>query len=314
MASGIGSAVLAPDYGKSVESIYTDTTRYLYFKKNCLDLLENAGIAQQGNPKLPTWVPDFNTLQKGASLERWAPHIYVYNASGSWKADVDFDSQSNAMVVYATVVGSVQILGDHITSIRSMEELRVRIRNAFSFVKQYNSGRRHAGLVEADVWRTLIGNISHLDKDGIPTSPDNSSKTLLRYQKTLPILKDWINGPEDTEAKWLRQLIFSSGKRTSEEYDTWDCAQVILDTIWTLAERRSFGVAAGCAGLFPAMATAGDEVAVVKGLSVPLVIRRCGGGQAKSSVKHAVVGACYVHGYMDGERMAGLSLGRITLV
>ncbi|KAH8594943.1 hypothetical protein B0O99DRAFT_687261 [Bisporella sp. PMI_857] len=53
-----------------VESIYTDTTRYLYFKKNCLDLLENAGIAQQGNPKLPTWAPDFNTLQKGASLER----------------------------------------------------------------------------------------------------------------------------------------------------------------------------------------------------------------------------------------------------
>ncbi|KAH8594944.1 hypothetical protein B0O99DRAFT_594993 [Bisporella sp. PMI_857] len=196
------------------------------------------------------------------------------------------------MVVYATVVGSVQILGDHITSIRSMEELRVRIRNAFSFVKQYNSGRRHAGLVEADVWRTLIGNISHLDKDGIPTSPDNSSKTLLRYQKTLPILKDWINGPEDTEAKWLRQLIFSSGKRTSEEYDTWDCAQVILDTIWTLAERRSFGVAAGCAGLFPAMAIAGDEVAVVKGLSVPLVIRRCGGGQAKCPVKHAVFLNC----------------------
>ncbi|KAF2686085.1 hypothetical protein K458DRAFT_416430 [Lentithecium fluviatile CBS 122367] len=47
--------------------------------------------------------------------------------------------------------------------------------------------------------------------------------------------------------------------------------------------------------LVPVHAMCGDTIAIVLGMSTPLLLRPCTGGE------FCVVGRCYVHGFMDGE-------------
>lgn len=56
------------------------------------------------------------------------------------------------------------------------------------------------------------------------------------------------------------------------------------------------GTRQGYVGLAPAAARAGDEIAVLVGCCVPIVLRR---NEGKSIWQ--VVGECYVHGIMNGE-------------
>jgi hypothetical protein len=55
----------------------------------------------------------------------------------------------------------------------------------------------------------------------------------------------------------------------------------------------------GYVGLGPAMTTVGDEVCVLMGAPLPVVLRHAGRG------KHLLVGSCYLHRAMDGEALVG---------
>ena len=54
----------------------------------------------------------------------------------------------------------------------------------------------------------------------------------------------------------------------------------------------------GYLGIAPSWAKEGDEVCVLAGGSVPLVLRQRAGG---ADAHHELVGECYVHGIMNGE-------------
>ena len=61
-------------------------------------------------------------------------------------------------------------------------------------------------------------------------------------------------------------------------------------------------------GLVPAAAQVGDKIRIFRGGQTPFVIRECIGPQQKSHLQgrlYHCIGACYLHGMMDGEAMEG---------
>lgn len=54
-------------------------------------------------------------------------------------------------------------------------------------------------------------------------------------------------------------------------------------------------------GIGPKRTQEGDEVCILLGCKIPLVIRKC-----EDSDRYFLVGECYVYGLMDGEAMDGL--------
>ena len=63
--------------------------------------------------------------------------------------------------------------------------------------------------------------------------------------------------------------------------------------------RRMFRTSSGYIGLAPALAWKGDEVVLLQGGRVPLILRR-----VRKSEKWNLIGDCYVHGIMKGEGFA----------
>ena len=66
---------------------------------------------------------------------------------------------------------------------------------------------------------------------------------------------------------------------------------------------RKFGITAeGHPGLFPSGTEIGDEIGIILGLDIPVVIRECAkANRRRAQQKYLLVGECYVHGLMDGE-------------
>jgi hypothetical protein len=77
-----------------------------------------------------------------------------------------------------------------------------------------------------------------------------------------------------------------------------------LGEVWTwLVEKNIITTKAGRLGLSMKKAREGDQVAILQGCKVPLLLRT-------SSIGLRLVGACYIDGLMDGEAMRSLDNGR----
>lgn len=68
---------------------------------------------------------------------------------------------------------------------------------------------------------------------------------------------------------------------------------------YSLRGRHFFATKQGHIGLSPEAGKIGDQVCVVLGCQLPLLLRKMGSGNM------AVIGECYIHGLMDGEALLG---------
>jgi hypothetical protein len=70
-----------PDYNASVRKVYIDTARRLLGRKDSILILHRAGLGSSQRLELPSWVPDWSSLETTTTLafgRCWAK----YNASG----------------------------------------------------------------------------------------------------------------------------------------------------------------------------------------------------------------------------------------
>jgi hypothetical protein len=77
--------------------------------------------------------------------------------------------------------------------------------------------------------------------------------------------------------------------------------------------RLLFVTERGDLGMGPTVLEAGDEVWILPGADVPLILRR----SASSGEEYRLVGEAYVHGIMQGEAVAGVQekdLKKVILV
>ncbi|KAI1349839.1 heterokaryon incompatibility protein-domain-containing protein [Xylaria sp. FL0043] len=167
------------------------------------------------------------------------------------------------------------------------------------------------------LWRTLIGNTT---AQGGPPSAEGS--WLIREPRTWfrHVLGVYTNGFGLAEQMarnrdlalcgyTLQQIVLGSTEKPgfrqrmkiksgsglySPSEEQWE---VFSWAINAMAWRRLMGTRGGRMGTAPAAARIGDQIGLLLGCSMPLVLRKAGDGWL-------VIGECYVHGVMDGEVLA----------
>lgn len=76
---------------------------------------------------------------------------------------------------------------------------------------------------------------------------------------------------------------------------------------------RFFATKAGRLGWVPQAAISGDEICVLLGYAMPFVVRKIVNEEVNETGTHQFIGACYVHGFMDGEVFLDETLPRTML-
>jgi hypothetical protein len=73
--------------------------------------------------------------------------------------------------------------------------------------------------------------------------------------------------------------------------------------------RRLMTTNEGHIGMVPCRAQKGDQIWVLLGCSIPLILRRW-----ENKVSFQVIGECYLHGYMNGKAQEEVRNGKLKIV
>ena len=256
---------IEPDYTKRTSQVYHDVTlRYINHFKS-LKILTSSGLNDRPL-EMPTWVPDWTVVDN--------PLPFRYGlASGRTTAEVQYRG-ADILSVTGSVSATVQ----------------------------------HVERMEARDYRSLIAEIQRLaPQDVLQGSYIGSCSLLTAYCITLCANKfsDKYMPPFEALPQFQQSLDFLSailqpGTKQVPEFSRGTHAARFLDNVWLYCKERSFvKTYEGYIGLAPRSAQPGDQVCVLLGCNVPMLLRPAANSQ------YEVVGSCYVHGLMDGEASLG---------
>ncbi|KAH7327416.1 heterokaryon incompatibility protein-domain-containing protein [Rhexocercosporidium sp. MPI-PUGE-AT-0058] len=318
LATDEPNTAFAPDYTKTVETIYRETALYLYNGKDPFSVISCAGIGSRRKINLPSWVPDWTSLPTGASFTR--PGYFDdlstdarCSASGSTKARVSFDeSFPEVLGLGGIIVDDIAYAGRTFDLDNFDDDFMVdEIGNRFSpreftdnylWVCEAQELAKHAtkygdgdDAIEEAFWRTLVGD----------QTPFKRPAPYILYRD----YKQWVQFLEYND-KIGKEIVANERKSLPTDESYW---QTVQDTAtWGLAlgtcvSMRKFAVTSnGYMAVVPALSEVGDVVSVVCGARYPLLLRNKPEVQyhnGEMRAVHELVGECYVHGIMDGELM-----------
>jgi hypothetical protein len=288
-----------PDYRMSVVEVYTEFTLQCIKHDNSfwiLSTLEDASLRQIES--LPSWVPDLTVQGDGHQVNLCQTGIYSAGnntpPTSSWAPDKKGSLKVQATFcggIYSIETGNVkakQPQGD-----RTLEWLQM-CRDASTAYDDY----------EDALWRTVIGDrVPNDGTDGEWTHPapepnrQNFKACLfgLEYEEGLP------DDPDEQEKELEDRLksMEAEVKNLAEDYqgaDTFRVRFVQLSEVMMYG-KRFFITYDGHYGMAPASADVDDTVVVLSGSDVPFVVRGWDDGT------YDLVGECYLHGAMHGERI-----------
>ncbi|KAF5012854.1 hypothetical protein FDECE_1144 [Fusarium decemcellulare] len=274
---------IQPDYSQPWPIIFQDVTEKklepgsLEFRgKNNMPNVLSVILASCGTEphmELPSWVPDWSSTERVNShpvvMESF---LRLYRAAGAScysHSPSSSESYGKTLRVYGVLHGSIESIGplQEACQERATGEpwYNEWLASAMKLAEEVSQG--YDDYIEA-VARTLVCDTS-LAHGTTRVHPDQYS-----------ILKDVFTGimkdPEHppTPVGWppcYTEMIIRSN------------------------EARVFNTSTKALGLGPLTIQTGDEVWIIIGVCVPMVLRKNGKGE------HTIVGPAYVHGIMDGE-------------
>ncbi|KAI1138198.1 HET-domain-containing protein [Hypoxylon sp. FL0543] len=295
-----GVEALRPNYDVDTTKLYTDVAKVILRQSSDLNLLSVPRRLSGVGPALPSWVPDWTNTRLTAplGLANYSDiNELAFTASGSLRPDVDFGGadltflgvQGRCMDRIAAV-GTVLRL-DHLPRV---DYYGVRLPKCAFVLDNWS---RVARIREEELYVTGEPILDAFVQTLATESTDESIETL---RQQLDILERYA-----TTVRWLKFL-----PRFVPDWllDKTVCLghailfyrrndQLTLDFrihLSSLADRRVFRTDKGYIGLGSALAEAGDEIAVVKGAKVPLILRTAGS-------HWTLRGDCFVKGIMRGE-------------
>ncbi|KAH7041462.1 heterokaryon incompatibility protein-domain-containing protein, partial [Microdochium trichocladiopsis] len=314
--------LIVPNYTKSVTQVYTDTACYL--AKQGLSVLQILPCAGIGWPRLvhplPSWAPDWSFASRSVLAERIYDKAPYSTAGALEPSGVDLVGD-NALGLDAILVpGEVTDLGPEFVrpvdlawpNLRSSpsaselpevtsEWLRGSREAIVGWMRGQDQRYGHTGqLCDEVFWRTMMVDAGSKEMGrGVkafarPAAPRFGT----HYRYSMQELCGLEVGTAEDRAVDEQEL------RGLSEDD-----KLLLTSLWVttvqmhcLSRRMAF-TSHGYVCLVPPGTVPGDRVAIVPGLSVPVVVRPVpGSGLDRRSVdEFQLVGECYVHGIMDGE-------------
>jgi hypothetical protein len=300
---------IVPDYGKSLLGVYTDFLRHCHSHSHSLDILcrpwapapslraqtnwENGHLNQQ----FPSWIASRERLAYGDPSWRLKYRLHGdplvgsslnpnYNAHGEKSASIEWptEHQPDTIRVRGIILAEVSRISSRMASaIVTAESLDVL-------------GADNVSALPDLICRTLCAD---RDEKGKP-APEHYKKAMVNISKISSSQSDSRISLDVEELLEHKNL----SKRTK------DFLAVVRNVVWnrrTFRSGRLNDTGRHYAGLIPPNAHFGDQICILYGCSVPVVLRKhTVSGKRKRSVSGnshhwKLVGDAYVHGVMNGE-------------
>jgi Heterokaryon incompatibility protein (HET) len=247
-------------------------------------LLEQAGISQQ-TPDIPSWVPDWSFEPRYMPQSRYKG----FHCSGSTEARITLSKEPRKIHASGWIIGDVRMLrfpcsyGDTV-SIPSCPQVKTFSQAVFVLETLANEWcdmlAEHGCFGEEDfsdvVWRTLWLDTNWYGERSIPGDR--------KYYEA------WL--AEHPRPSGLSNVTLPVGR------DHGEAGMFVMAALHM--QGRVLGLMSGAfgphIGVLPNDAACGDRIALLLGGRTPFVLRPVAGTR-----EYELVGACYVHGIMDGE-------------
>ena len=293
-----------------VEKVYANATRFLIAKGRSLDIICGHEQQEQGSLELPSWTPDFTQFAKNnyRPLIDLSGRNTIYKASsGNPPEDLlltpkSLPGQWQSLMVEGICLGSIAHLSSHISASESVvqraQDWKAAIqhrytgsspeisllRSAFELVQYCCIYCTNTNKAPEDL--RVLQNLARSLRD------DKDNSLCSKYLLTL------ICGRLDVGTRCnvtdLMNLLCQSCDEAESSVPT--PPEIFRNAIHSgTANRRLFTTQNGDTwGAAPSSAELEDEVYVLRGCSVPVVLRHLGD-------RYELVGECYCQGVMDGE-------------
>jgi len=293
------------DYSSSVRQVYLDFVCHTVLQSESLDIICVLPRRKDNDNRyeLPSWVPNWG--MKGAySEEFFIPHIkslYKVCASGTTKAHARFNLEEGAVFVSGGIFDTVYHVGQPCAMERGDEFAPA----AAAIIEWWSLAKSLTGasvLSQEAFVRTLC--VSRIGAHHI-TSDFTKSKLL-----------QWVLGACSTLAsKFCPEMDLDETLQFTARLHDWSKypAQEARAMGWVsqisanILHRRLWVSNSGILGLVPDTITQGDNICILLGCSVPVVLRPVDN-------HYIFIGTAYVDGYMTGEAIEELEVKELKLV
>ena len=256
---------IEPDYTKRTSEVYQDVALRYINLNNTLKILPWSGLNERLS-EMPTWVPDWRVAD--------TPFPFVTGlASGHTVSEVQYRGSG-----ILSVTGSASAPVQHVD--------KMDCRDRITLIAEIQR------LAPQDVLRgSYIGSGSLLTAYCNTLCADTFSDTYSPRIGSLPQFQPSL--------EFLSAILQPSMEQVPH-YSRGTQAETYLDFITAYCKERSLvKTREGNLCLAPRTAQPGDQVCVLLGCDLPMLLR------PTSDSQYQVVGPCYVHGLMNGEAFLG---------
>jgi hypothetical protein len=290
----LGVTLTTPDYTKPLGQIYQELSLDILNWNGDLNVLLDGGYPHL--PAAPTWAPNWNV----AAEKGWLDPDYIYessqkSASLASRGPFTFDGRAILRVkgcVLGKVASCFMPLGHSDSNLMSVLFYLRYFQQVRHRVRLFNVN----DTMSTSVHETLYARISSRVEARLRSSFDEW------YQFMMLTVIQMEFDYSDMDSLAVRCLEEMALKTQVMSYHLGLCAKLAK-------ERRMFFITFdGYLGTASEYVIEGDEVALVAGVHMPLVIRGTPGGQ------HELISPAFVYGMMSGERWIGDNLVEIALV
>lgn len=286
VASDISPEDIVPDYAKSTKTVFLDLVRFLVTRRRSLDIISSGRLRpattttpgselKPGNTT-PSWLPDWSASQGLRPLDSEGLDGALYRAGGGTDAVVRMDGFPIALEAEGIVVDKIDFFGGAVTS-PAQDSLPTLRRWQYIAGQHLASENNFGAVTPPEFWKTILAGKKNLG------ASSNGMIPLTESEEPTHAVSAFLAG-DISQKPWKSQLVANAVTRA-------------------VMGRRFFITAKKRMGLGVPEVQLKDRVVVLKGCSVPLIMRAVG--------KHMVIiGESYVSGIMDGEVMEGLAAGK----
>ncbi|KAI0383435.1 HET-domain-containing protein [Hypomontagnella monticulosa] len=305
---------LQPNYNIGTTELYTAIAKEILSHSSHLNLFSVPRRLSGAGPRnLPSWVPDWTSTRLTAplGLANYSDiNDLAFAASKSSKPQVKFDADSASLGIQGHCVDRIAAVG----TVLRLEHLPrtnyhgIRIPKCAFVLDNWSQVAKvwesesyvTGGLIRDAFVQTLVVESSDESIETLRLHLDilERNATIVRWIGFLPtFLPDWL---VDRVVHLIHSILF---------WDRTDQMTLAFRiNLSSLADRRVFRTDKGYIGLGPALAEADDDVAVVKGAKVPLVLR------SKESAQWSLQGDCFLKGVMQGEAYLEDETSEISII
>jgi hypothetical protein len=298
--------LIKPNYDKEyhVKQVYIDAMLFILAESdNPMQHLEGAGIGtERSAPELrdlPSWVPDWNLTTPFLMSAK------SYTSGTQYEPKINMGLSNGLMIsLEGLQIDQIKILGRSAYSIGKHEGLAKDtsymaewLAEAEALAKaQRGNTYQTAELFLEDFIRTVLGNKGTDELDRRPSTEQchadyQAAKEFFAATARMSQIEE-LGGPI-TSTNYVLPFGYL-------DYRTVERANRFTYFFETAVSFRKFCVTEeGRMAIVPAGSAPGDVICIFKGARTPFLLRRVADGE---SDVYKLVGSCYVHGVMDGEK------------